>query len=207
MVSHCAISDQSRKCGETDMTEYHLHRFLDDARQAAGANPEPADCVAAVAPLMHRLLLGNRGFLEPGHFRDDPDHYARNAVHIGDDGGLSLYALVWNPGQWTPVHDHGTWGVVGMVRGVLEERNFIRGDHQNETDAGIVLHRGGVILMTEGTVTTFVPNPDHIHRTGVADDREQAVSLHLYGRTMNSFHVYDVAAGSRERIDVFHNES
>jgi hypothetical protein len=35
------------------------------------------------------------------------------------------------------------------------------------------------------------------------------VSLHLYGRTMNSFNPYDVDvdAGTRQRIDVFHNES
>ena len=71
----------------------------------------------------------------------------------------------------------------------------------------IDLRRGGPILLGEGTVTTFVPNPDHIHKTGVPDDRPQVVSLHLYGHTMNAFHVYDIEAGTRERIDVFHNES
>ena len=157
--------------------------------------------------MMQRLLQGDRTFLEASHFRADPDHYARNAVYIAEDGRLSLYTLVWTPGQWTPVHDHGTWGVVGVIRGVLEERNHTRTDHNNETDEGIVLQRGGVILLAEGTVTSFVPNPDHIHRTGVPKDREQAVSLHLYGRTMNRFHIYDVEAGTRELIDVFHNES
>jgi predicted metal-dependent enzyme (double-stranded beta helix superfamily) len=29
------------------------------------------------------------------------------------------------PGQWTPVHDHGSWGVVGVVEGVLEERSYV----------------------------------------------------------------------------------
>jgi hypothetical protein len=61
--------------------------------------------------------------------------------------------------------------------------------------------------MTEGTVTTFVPNPDHIHMTGVPAERAQAVSLHLYGRTLSSFHVYDVAAGTRRLIDVPHYKS
>ena len=189
------------------MTAYGLEQFIDDAEAAAGNSPEPVDCVLAVAPLMHRLLQGERLFLEPRHFRDDPGHYARNAVHIAEGNGLSLYTLVWNPGQWTPVHDHGTWGVVGVIRGVLEERNFIRMDHENQTDAGIVLARGGPILLGENTVTTFVPNPDHIHKTGVPEDREQTVTLHLYGRTMNSFHTYDLDAGTRERTDVYHNES
>ena len=189
------------------MTAYGLEQFIDDAEAATRDNADPADCVTAIAPLMHRLLDGDTQFLEAKHFRDDPDHYARNAVHIADGDGLSLYTLVWNPGQWTPVHDHGSWGVVGVVQGVLEEHNFIRLDHDNPSDAGIKLVRGGPILLSPGTVTTFVPNPDHIHKTGVSDSRTQTVSLHLYGRTMNSFHTYDTDAGTRQRIDVFHNES
>jgi len=190
------------------MTEtYTLDAFLADARRCAAACSEPADCVTAIAPLMHRLLSGPRDFLKPEHFRDHPEHYARNAVHIAGDGRLSLFTLVWNPGQWTPVHDHGTWGVVGVVRGVLEERNLMRVSPDDDRDEGIELARAGVILLTEGTVTTFVPNPDHIHRTGVAQDRAQAVSLHLYGRTMDSFNVYDLEAGTRRRVHVAYNQA
>jgi hypothetical protein len=63
------------------------------------------------------------------------------------------------------------------------------------------------VLLQRGSVTSFVPNPDHIHMTGVPAERPRAVSLHLYGRTMSSFNLYDVAARSRRRIDVAHNES
>ena len=74
-------------------------------------------------------------------------------------------------------------------------------------DEHIELVRGGVILLGPGAVTSFVPNPDHIHVTGVPPDRRRAVSLHLYGRNMSSFNVYDVAAGTRRRIHVPHNDS
>ena len=66
---------------------------------------------------------------------------------------------------------------------------------------------GGMVLLPPGAVTTFVPNPDHIHKTGVAEDRETVVSLHLYGRMMNSFHVYDVERGTRTLVDVPHQDS
>ena len=49
--------------------------------------------------------------------------------------------------------------------------------------------------------------PDHIHMTGVATGQETCVSLHLYGRNMSSFHIYDVAAGTRRLIEVPHQES
>lgn len=64
------------------------------------------------------------------------------------------------------------------------------------------LMRGGGTFLPEGAVTTFVPNPDHIHVTGVPEGGASAVSLHLYGRNMNSFHIYDLASGSRQRVDV-----
>jgi hypothetical protein len=76
-----------------------------------------------------------------------------------------------------------------------------------EADEGIRLKRGGVFLLRENSISCFVPNPDHIHMTGVPDHRPMAVTLHLYGRNMNSFHIYDVAAGTRRLIDVPHHKA
>ena len=189
------------------MTSSALQRFVDSAIERSRALAEPADCVLALAPLMLDLVEHAGAFLEPRHYRSDPEHYARNLVYEAPDESLSLYTLVWLPGQWTPVHDHGSWGVVGVTEGVLEERSYVRVSADRGADAGIELVRGGVILLGRGAVTSFVPNPDHIHVTGVPPERPRAVSLHLYGRAMNSFNVYDVAAGTRRRIDVAHDKS
>jgi len=166
-----------------------------------------ADRVTAIAPLMQNLAADADNFLSGEHFRSEPEHYARNAVYIAPSGNLSLFALVWLPGQWTPVHDHGSWGVVGIVRGVLEERSYMSASGEITADSDIRLKRGGVILLNPGSVSSFVPNPDHIHMTGVAREREACISLHLYGRNMNSYHVYDMVAGTRRMIDVPHHES
>lgn len=187
--------------------EPSLDRFITDAHAVIARHEDAADRVTLIAPLMRRLLNSDRSFLQPDHFRSNPEHYQRNAIHISADGSLSLFALVWLPGQWTPVHDHGSWGVVGIVQGLLEERSYMSVDGEIAGNSGIRLRRGGVILLNPGSVTSFVPNPDHIHMTGVAEDREMCVSLHLYGRNMNSFHTYDVAAGTRQLIDVPHQES
>lgn len=186
---------------------YGLDTFIADCRQAASGCPDLADCVTAITPLMLRLLASAQSFLKPSHYRTDPAHYARNAIYLAPEHDLSLFALVWLPGQWTPVHDHGSWGVVGIVEGMLEERAYMAIDGEIRANTGIRLKRGGNVLLPPGAVTTFVPNPDHIHRTGVTADRPRAVSLHLYGRTMSSFHIYDVENGTRCMVDVAHNES
>lgn len=184
-----------------------LNSFIDQCCDCAARHPQPADAVLAISPLMHELLGAASSFLGPEHYRADPDHYARNAIYIAPDGGMSLFALVWTPGQWTPVHDHGSWGVVGVLQGTLHERSYIRIDHDRGIDTGIDLRPGGVSLLDRGTVTSFVPNPDHIHVTGVPAGAAPVVSLHLYGRNMDSFHIYDLAAGTRQRVQVPHNES
>lgn len=189
------------------MTSPALADFVAQAAALARKHAEPADCVLGIAPLMLDLVERATTFLEPRHYRSDPDHYARNLVYDAPDESLSLYTLVWSPGQWTPVHDHGSWGVVAVLEGVLEERNYVRLSHDRGADDGIHLVRGGVFLLGRGAVTSFVPNPDHIHVTGVPAERTRAVSLHLYGRMMNSFNTYDVAAGTRRRVNVAHNES
>ena len=182
-----------------------IERFIADCRDLMQEYVQPADIVLELSPKLLELLPDADAFLTDEHRKPDAEKYARNAVYSCPEGSLSLFAMVWEPGQWTPVHDHGTWGVVGVVDGVLEERNFIRTDDQSRSDSGIVLRRGGNSLLTPGTVTTFVPNPDHIHRTGVPRTRKRAVTLHLYGRQMNNYNVYDLELGRRYPVELTPN--
>ena len=184
-----------------------LERFVQQAIAHSRDQPDPADCVLALAPLMLDLIDQAGSFLEAPHFRSSPSGYTRNLIFGTPDANLSLYSIVWLPGQWTPVHDHGSWGVVGVVEGVLEERSYVRLTPDRGADDGIELARGGTVLLRHGAVTSFVPNPDHIHVTGVPAERPRAVSLHLYGRSMSSFNIYDVERRTRRRIEVAHNES
>ncbi len=184
-----------------------LQDFIHQAKVRSSGQCEPADCVLALAPLVLDLINQADDFLTPEHYRCDAAGYTRNLIYCAPDQSLSLYAIVWLPGQWTPVHDHGSWGVVGVLEGVLEERSYVRLSADRGADEGIDLTRGGAVLLARGSVTSFVPNPDHIHVTGVPDDRPRAVSLHLYGRTMSDFNLYDVPGRTRRRIQVAHNES
>ena len=73
-------------------------------------------------PLEHRVL-------DPGH---SPSAF-RIEQRLED-----AQALVWSPGQ-TPVHDHGSWGVVGILEGVPEERSYVRLSADCGADQGIEL--------------------------------------------------------------------
>ena len=190
------------------MSIYSLEDFVADCRKVIEQHSEPATSVSHIVSLMHRLLTGDTSFLKPEHFRSDPDHYARNAIYIDPQDQMSLYALVWEPGQWTPVHDHGTWGVVGIYEGILEESNYMFSNHITEIDnKDVNLVQGGVLVLSPESVSSFVPNPDHIHSTGNPSTSQRTVSLHLYGNAMAGFYIYDTDQNTRKWTEVSHNES
>ncbi|MDA0340358.1 MAG: cysteine dioxygenase family protein [Proteobacteria bacterium] len=186
-----------------------LEAFRDTCTSVIGETSAPADIVRRLAPVMGELTKAADDFLEPAHRRSDPNGYARNLIFATEDDTLSLFSLVWTPGQWTPIHDHGTWGVVGIAEGLLEEQAFMRVDDNaaKPGNTGIELVPGGLVLLPPGAVSTFVPNPDHIHETGVASGRPATLSLHLYGRMLNNFHVYDRQAGTRRLSEAHHEKT
>jgi 3-mercaptopropionate dioxygenase len=103
----------------------------------------------------------------------DPDRYRSHILHVEPDGSFSIVALVWRPGQVTPIHDHVTWCVFGVVRGVEYEELFLVDERRG------CLVEAGTSASEAGTVSGFAP-PGDIHRVRNAGD-ETAISIHVYG--------------------------
>jgi 3-mercaptopropionate dioxygenase len=103
----------------------------------------------------------------------DPEGYRSYPLHIEPDGSFSVVALVWRPGQVTPIHDHVTWCVFGVIQGVEHEELF-RLDQEIDC-----LVEAGTSTNHPGDVNGFAP-PGDIHRVrNVGDDT--AISIHVYG--------------------------
>ncbi len=52
------------------MTDYTVDSFIADCRRRTRDNPDPADCVLAITPLMRRLLLGVQIVIHHGEPRE-----------------------------------------------------------------------------------------------------------------------------------------
>ena len=57
------------------------------------------------------------------------DTYARHLLHKDQHNRFVVLALVWNPGQGTPIHDHACWGLMGILENSLREVDYERLDH------------------------------------------------------------------------------
>ena len=108
-----------RPIGRT-RTLRHLTRSL-DALVAANTD---ARAIAARAGMLLRPALADESLLESRHCEPAEDRYRQHLVHVHPAGRYSIVALVWKPGQATPIHDHRCWCVVGVWRGLERETTY-----------------------------------------------------------------------------------
>ncbi len=120
-----------------------------------------------------RRHLPDPGMLTPEERRGDADGYLTHVLHAEPDGSFSIVAMVWLPGQETPVHDHVTWCVSGVLQGTEYEELFTL------SEGGTFLREAGRNVNRPGDVGGFAP-PGDIHRVRNAGDGV-AISLHIYG--------------------------
>jgi predicted metal-dependent enzyme (double-stranded beta helix superfamily) len=106
------------------------------------------------------------------------ERYVRHLLHEDAAGGWALAALVWRPGQMSPVHAHKAWCAVGFHRGVLAETFYALGA------SGVVPDT--IVMRRPGDISFGTARPDAIHRLANLGT-EVAISLHAYGLPYDRF--------------------
>lgn len=125
--------------------------------------------------------------------------YRRVELHFCPLQGFQVVAMVWGPGQGTPVHDHrDVWGIESVWRGELEVVDF--GVRASAGDM-LLLAPSHVARVREGESIGFVPEQGlHLCRNPSA--RDVTVSLHVYARPLDRFNEYiDQGDGWYQRRD------
>jgi 3-mercaptopropionate dioxygenase len=123
-----------------------------------------------------QALLAQDGWLAPEHRAADADHYRQHLLHVSPDRRLSIVALVWLPGQRTPIHDHVSWCVVGVYEGRERETRF----RAVEVDGQRWLDQVGSVDAHPGHVEVIVPSVEDIHAV-TAVGEGPTISIHVYG--------------------------
>jgi len=141
-------------------------------RAATGCHADWGHTAALVADQLRPVLPG-LDILTGAEREGSPDGYVCHVLHTEPDGSFSICALVWRPGQMTPIHDHVTWCVVGVVQGAEYEELFAL------RDGGTALEAVGHRVNHPGDVGGFAP-PGDIHRVR-NHGRDVAISVHVYG--------------------------
>jgi predicted metal-dependent enzyme (double-stranded beta helix superfamily) len=149
--------------------------FIDDVESMRRTLASEGELVQQIATRLGRL---NRtaDWLPANARAFSDDGYVQHLLHVAPDGGFSVVALVWKPEQWTPIHNHVAWCVVGIYQGVEKEIQY----EVRREGAETYLVEKRVRTATAGFADGLLPDGTDIHAVGNAGDGV-AISIHVYG--------------------------
>ena len=108
-------------------------------------------------------------------------------LYINNRRLFSVRLYIYEPGQYTPIHDHNSWGVYGCVLNKIEVVRYRRED--DETRPGYArLHEIERPNLQPGETTSVLPLNDGIHRAGNPVGNT-SVMLSVYGTPIRRLYV------------------
>ena len=139
-----------------------------------------------------RALVARDDWLAEPFTRPDPQYYRQYLLHADPEDRFCVVSFVWGPGQQTPIHDHCTWGVIGMLRGAEVTTAF------DATESGMA--EGEELTLQPGDVTVVSPTVGDIHKVRNAYGDRVSISIHAYGTNIGkqTRHVFDATSGARK---------
>jgi predicted metal-dependent enzyme (double-stranded beta helix superfamily) len=161
-----------------------------EVRRAAEAHQHPLDRIEALEGPIAAAVRDPYWLAAP--FRRVQGQGTYYLLWRDVETDVSLIAMVLGPGDETPIHDHLTWGVVGVYEGEqIETRFLVRGTTLRET----ACRRRG-----PGSVSYLMPPREDIHFVR-NDSQGLAISVFVMGSNLGcrSRHTYS-AEGTPEEI-------
>jgi len=194
---HRAASRAQRTARRTPQTALErLCRALDLAFAESAHADEPSHRTGFVRSVRAALATAaaDATLLTPAQREGAADCYRRHLLAADPFGRYAVAALVWMPGQASPVHAHHTWCGYAVIDGTLTETLFdwIVGDERASEARSHPRVPGAVSFVRAGRTG--------IHQLGNAS-HAPAVSLHLYGVSgaQLSTHVNDLVRVESQR--------
>jgi predicted metal-dependent enzyme (double-stranded beta helix superfamily) len=168
-----------------------LREFVQQMTRLVESAQDEAALMQAARPLLARLIADD-GWLPENCTQPHPQFYQQYLLHCDPMERFSLVSFVWGPGQRTPVHDHGVWGLIGMLRGAET------GQRYRVADDGSLQPEGEEQRLNPGDIEAVSPSLGDIHRVANAFDDAPSISIHLYGANIGAVprHVFDPATGA-----------
>jgi predicted metal-dependent enzyme (double-stranded beta helix superfamily) len=131
------------------------------------------ELVQAIAARLGKVVAD--GSWLPSELRESSqERYQRHLLYEDPQKRFSIGSFVWAPRQYTPIHDHRSWGVIGALQSGVEAINF-----SSNLQGGLEETSRGRLAV--GETTFVVPQIGDIHRVGNYHDDQVAITIHVYG--------------------------
>lgn len=179
---------------------YTIDAFVTDAQRVIGESAgDRQRVVDELTPLVEQVVWDD-GLFDPQHRAEPENGRPRYHYHSEPDGSLQVYVVEFAPGQPTPVHDHVTWGLIGVCGGEQRTSRYQRVDEGDDPNHARLRLLSDDIL-ERGAVYPLLP-PNDIHSIETVGD-QPSYSLHVLGVDLGRQrrHIFDVETGEVTTVD------
>lgn len=169
------------------------------AMSSAIDSTDTEESLLAAGAVALKDLVGNDDWLPDEYAVADADRYQQFLLHCDPDERFSVVSFVWAAGQETPVHDHCTWGLVGVLRGIEWSQKYAVTRCADGRES--LEETGPSVEAGRGEVDAVSPRLGDIHRVANRS-ADVAISIHVYGGNIGTIrrHVYGDDGTRREFI-------
>jgi predicted metal-dependent enzyme (double-stranded beta helix superfamily) len=156
---------------------YWLYRFLSDLEDTLTQISDDRSRLEAIRILV-RQLLNNSPWLDILSLEPNPET-GWEVLTLYDEPffPLTVQLVAWSVGSTSPIHNHGCWGVVALLKG-QEKNSFWQRSPTPELPDQI--RKVGDRLLVLGDILCLMPAAIH-HVEAIGD--EPTLSFNLYGET------------------------
>ncbi len=171
------------------MSISRLRSFVQSMTRVVETGQAENAVLDAARPLLADLITHD-DWLPDAFAKPNPDKYQQYLLYCDPFERFSLVSFVWGPGQKTPVHDHMTWGMVGVMRGSEMCREYAMKSGKLEQTGEHLVSPGGIDLVS--------PTLGDIHVVSNAAADRASISIHCYGANIGAVrrHVFVADTGA-----------
>jgi predicted metal-dependent enzyme (double-stranded beta helix superfamily) len=101
---------------------------------------------------------------------------------------FSIRMFIYEPGAYTPIHDHNSWGVIGPALGNIGVMNYLRED-DGSMQGFAQLRKTEDLILGVGQTVVALPLNQGIHQTGNPDS-DTSIMVSVYGRPIRQLYIH-----------------
>ena len=157
--------------------DYRLYRFLTELEDVLNEAQDQCSCLPAIRMLVRKLIINS--YWVQSQYSQPDEQTGSSVLILYDELGfpLTVQTVTFAPGTRSTIHNHGTWGVIALLKG-KEKNTFWQRDSGVEGELKVI--PTGEIYLSPGDVISLTP--DAIHSVEAMGD-EPTVTFNIYGET------------------------
>ena len=156
---------------------YRLYRFLTELEDVLNNVEDQSNRLPEIRMLVRRLIINS--YWVQSQFLQPDLKTGISVLLLYNELGfpLTVQTVTFAPGTNSNIHNHGTWGVVAILKG-QEKNTFWR--RSSNSDFPNKIEKVGEINLSPGDIVSFTPQT--IHQVQAIGE-EPTVTFNIYGET------------------------